>query len=185
MTLGLIWAQSADGVIGVDGVMPWHLPEDLARFRDLTRGHPVVMGHTTWRSLPQAFRPLPGRQNVVLSRDRSLALPGALVVAGLDQALDVVAGRDAWVIGGEQLFAALVDVADLAEVTDVDVEVRREGALAPRLGPAWREVRREPAAGWATSRTGLRYRFRSLVRDNGEGRASAERSARGAAGAGR
>lgn len=184
MTLGLIWAQSADGVIGVDGGMPWHLPEDLARFRDLTRGHPVVMGHSTWRSLPEGFRPLPGRENVVLSRDRALTVPGATVVPGIDEALAVVAGRDAWVIGGAQLFTQLMDVADRAEVTDVDVVVGREGTAAPVLGPQWHETGREPASGWATSRTGLRYRFRSL-RTVGTTARSADRSAGGPEGAGR
>ena len=80
MSLAMIWAQSADGVIGVDGGLPWHLPEDMAHFRDLTAGSVVVMGHTTWRSLPERFRPLRGRENLVLSRHEGLDLPGAVVV---------------------------------------------------------------------------------------------------------
>lgn len=185
MTLGLIWAQSADGIMGVDGVLPWHLPEDLARFASLTRGRPVVMGHTTWRSLPDAFRPLPGRDNVVLSRDVSLELPGARVVGGVDEALALVAGRDAWVIGGAHLFAALVGRADRAEVTDVDVVVGRDGTPAPALDGSWTEVARDPAAGWHTSRTGLRYRFRSLVRTPVPGSRPADRSGPGPEAVGR
>ena len=72
MTVGLIWAQSTSGVIGRDGTIPWHLPEDLARFKQVTMGHTVVMGRRTWDSLPARFRPLPGRRNIVLTRNLSL-----------------------------------------------------------------------------------------------------------------
>jgi hypothetical protein len=72
VTVGLIWAQSTSGVIGRDGGIPWHVPEDLARFKELTLGHTVVMGRRTWESLPARFRPLPGRRNVVVSRKFSL-----------------------------------------------------------------------------------------------------------------
>ena len=179
MTLGLIWAQSADGVIGVGGMMPWHLPEDLARFARLTRGCPVVMGHATWRSLPDGYRPLPGRENIVLSHDASLELPGARVVRGAAEALGLVDGRDAWVIGGAQVFAAVASLADRAEVTDVDVVVSREGTPSPDLDRSWTEVAREPATGWLTSRTGLRYRFRSLLRMPSPEDRPAERSGPG------
>jgi dihydrofolate reductase len=83
MTVGLIWAQSTSGVIGRDGTIPWHLPEDLARFKTLTMGHTVVMGRRTWDSLPARFRPLPGRRNVVLTRNRGFDAPGAEVVGSI------------------------------------------------------------------------------------------------------
>ncbi|HWS57836.1 MAG TPA: dihydrofolate reductase [Actinotalea sp.] len=159
----MIWAQSADGVIGVDGALPWHLPEDLAHFRALTAGHPVVMGHATWRSLPPRFRPLPGRENIVLSRTPGLALPGARVVPDVDAALAAVAGRRAWVIGGAQVYEAFLAVADRLEVTEVDVVVGA-GTSAPALGGDWHPVARDPADGWAVSTTGLRYRFVRLER---------------------
>jgi dihydrofolate reductase len=66
--VGLVWAQTADGVIGKDGEMPWHLPEDLKHFNQLTVGHPVIMGRKTWLSLPEKYRPLPGRTNIVVTR---------------------------------------------------------------------------------------------------------------------
>ncbi len=88
MSLGLVWAQSVDGVIGVDGALPWHLPEDMAHFREVTAGALVVMGRATWASLPQRFRPLPGRVNVVLSRAPGLELAGATVVRSVAEALD-------------------------------------------------------------------------------------------------
>ncbi len=160
--MGAIWAQSADGVIGVDGGLPWHLPEDQAHFRAVTAGTVVVMGRATWDSLPARFRPLPGRENVVLSRTRA-DLPGARVVPDVAAALAVVDGRPAWVVGGLQVYALLLDHTDRIELTDVDVVVGR-GTPAPALGEGWVEVARDPEDGWLTSRAGLRYRFRSLVR---------------------
>ncbi len=160
--LGAIWAQSVDGVIGVDGGLPWHLPEDLAHFRAVTAGHAVVMGRSTWDSLPERFRPLPGRRNVVLSR-RVAELPGATVVADAAGALAAVAGEDAWVVGGLQVYALLLDHADRVEITDVDVVVGR-GTPAPELGSGWAAVGEDPADGWHTAASGLRYRFRSLRR---------------------
>lgn len=161
--LAAIWAQSADGVIGVDGTLPWSIPEDMAHFRELTAGQVVLMGRATWESLPERFRPLPGRENVVLSRRGGVA-PGATVVPDVAAALEVVSGRTAWVVGGAQLYAALLDVVARIEVTDVDVVVGR-GVRAPGLGEEWRPRAVDPAdGGWHTSRTGVRYRFRSLVR---------------------
>lgn len=83
----MIWAQARDGAIGRDGVMPWHLPEDLAHFRSVTTGAPVVMGRRTWESLPERFRPLPARRNIVVTRDPVYDAPGASVVFSLEDAL--------------------------------------------------------------------------------------------------
>lgn len=160
--LGAIWAQSTDGIIGVDGGLPWHLPEDLAHFRELTAGQVVVMGRATWDSLPPRFRPLPGRETVVLSR-RGFALPGATVVPDAAAALEAVAGRPAWVVGGLQVYALLLDHADRLEVTDVDVVVGH-GTPAPALGPEWSVVGVDPPLGWHTAESGLAYRFRTLRR---------------------
>lgn len=168
MTLALVWAESADRYIGVDGGMPWRLPEDLAHFRDLTSGHPVIMGRTTWESLPPRFRPLPGRENLVLSRREGLRLEGARVVPDLEAALAAVGERDAWVVGGAEVYAAVMPRADRLEITDVDVVVGR-GTRAPEVLGSWQEVARTPQEGWATSSTGLRYRFRSLRRAPGDG----------------
>ncbi len=80
MNLGLVWAQSTSGVIGRDGGIPWHVPEDMAHFKQLTAGCTVVMGRRTWESLPARFRPLPGRRNVVLTRQSGYRAEGAEVV---------------------------------------------------------------------------------------------------------
>ena len=104
--VGLIWAQSPSGVIGRHGGIPWHLPEDLARFKNLTMGHTVVMGRRTWESLPAKVRPLPGRRNVVLTRQADYMAAGATVVDGLDAAL-AGSNRDlTWVIGGSEIYIA-------------------------------------------------------------------------------
>ncbi len=136
--LGMIWAESVDGVIGVDGTLPWHLPEDMVHFREVTAGAVVVMGRATWASLPPRFRPLPGRVSVVLSRTPGLELPGAIVVGGVAEALDLVARADrpAWVVGGGQAYAAFEPFADRAEVTEVDVRLG-DGTRAPTLGDDW------------------------------------------------
>jgi dihydrofolate reductase len=159
VTLGLIWAQARGGVIGHDGRLPWRLPEDSAHFREVTTGHPVLMGRATWDSLPDRFRPLPGRENLVLTRSRGWSAPGAVVVASVADAVRALAGRDAWVIGGAQVYAELIDRADRLEVTEIDLDVPGD-TLAPPVDPArWTVSAADPGPGWHDSRTGLRYRF--------------------------
>lgn len=87
MRIGMIWAEARGGAIGRDGEMPWHLPEDLAHFKQSTLGEPVIMGRRTWESLPERFRPLPGRENLVVTRDASYSAPGAAVRSSLPAAI--------------------------------------------------------------------------------------------------
>lgn len=155
MVVGLIWAQAADGVIGAGGRLPWHLPEDLANFRQVTMGHTVVMGRATWDSLPPSVRPLPGRRNVVLTRDRSWSCPGVVVAHDLESALDEPG--EVWVIGGGSVYRAAEPHASRAVVTDVDVRFDGD-TYAPELGAEWAVQAREPEDGWSVSRTALRYR---------------------------
>jgi dihydrofolate reductase len=96
--LGLVWAQAHAGVIGRNGGMPWHVPEDLAHFKAVTLGAAVVMGRRTWESFPERFRPLPGRRNIVLTRDASWSADGAERATSLDDALALVGDADAWLI---------------------------------------------------------------------------------------
>ena len=154
MTIGLIWAQSTSGVIGRDGGIPWSLPEDLARFKHLTMGHTVVMGRRTWESLPARFRPLPGRRNVVLTRNPSYRADGADAVTSIEDALT---DSDTWVIGGAEVYHLAMPLATRCEVTEVDVDLPFRGgdAVAPVLDGSWSVS----AGEWLTSRTGLRYRF--------------------------
>jgi dihydrofolate reductase len=157
--LGLIWAQSTSGIIGRSGGIPWQLPEDLIRFKALTMGHTVVMGRRTWESLPGKLRPLPGRRNVVLTRQTGFVAGGATVVRSLDEALT---DPDTWVVGGEQIYTLAMPLASRCEVTEVDVDLPRDDGdvVAPVLDETWVGTTGE----WETSRTGLRYRFHSYVR---------------------
>ena len=159
MTVGLIWAQSTSGVIGRDNGIPWRLPEDQARFKELTMGHTVVMGRLTWESLPAKVRPLPGRKNVVVTRQAGYVADGATVVSGLEQAF---AGDETWIIGGAQLYALALPFATRCEVTEVELELPREDddAVAPVLDEEWVGTEGD----WLTSASGLRYRFFSYVK---------------------
>ncbi|MDV3125148.1 dihydrofolate reductase [Mycobacterium sp. 21AC1] len=159
MSVGLIWAQSSAGVIGRDGGIPWRLPEDQARFKELTLGQTVVMGRLTWESLPGSVRPLPGRRNVVVTHDAGYQAEGAEVVTELPDDLH------GWVIGGAQIYALTLPLADRCEVTEIDVELAPgdRDAVAPTLDSSWSVTMGE----WLTSRSGLRYRFCSYTRRAG------------------
>lgn len=144
LKLGLIYARSRNGVIGKDGALPWHLPEDLAHFKRLTMGAPVIMGRRTWESLPQRFRPLPGRTNIVVTRRPAWSAAGASRAGSLEEAIALCGPAPAaWVIGGEQLFAQALPLADTVEVTEIDADFEGD-VRAPALGPQWREAAREP-----------------------------------------
>jgi dihydrofolate reductase len=159
MSLGLIWAQATSGVIGRDNGIPWRLPEDQARFKELTTGHTVVMGRLTWESLPARVRPLPRRRNVVVTRQADYMAEGATVVGSLDGALT---DEDTWVIGGAQIYALALPLATRCEVTEIDVELprRADDAVAPVLDESWSAT----AGEWSIGGAGIRYRFVSYVR---------------------
>ncbi len=155
MALGLIYARSRNGVIGKDGVMPWHLPEDLAHLKAKTLGLPVIMGRKTWDSLPPRFRPLPGRRNIVVTRNAGWQAPGAERVGSVEEAVALCAGAAmAWIIGGAEIYRLALPLADTAEVTVIDQDFEGD-TFAPELGPEWKPVRQQDAV----SAGGLRYSF--------------------------
>jgi len=118
--LGAIWAQSLDGIIGDGAGMPWHVPEDLAHFREVTSGHPVIMGRRTWLSLPERFRPLPQRENLILST-RS---PGDWSAGGtVITEVPLIDAPEAWIMGGGQVYAATIEDCDVLEVTLMGVQL--------------------------------------------------------------
>lgn len=161
--IGLIWAEAVGGVIGAAGGMPWHVPEDLARFKAITLGAPVVMGRRTWESFPDRFRPLPGRRNIVVTRNDDWAAEGAERAASLDDALAAASEGDPewiWVIGGGELFRESIGRADRLEVTELDLAVAGDTRAPDRVD--WRPVAVDPVAGWHTSRTGIRFRYVTL-----------------------
>lgn len=162
--IGLIWAEARDRVIGADGGMPWHVPEDLAHFKAVTLGAPVVMGRRTWESFPARFRPLPGRRNIVVTRRDEWADAGAERASSLEDALALAAEGDPeriWVIGGGELFREAIGRADLLEVTEFDLAVAGD-TTAPERG-GWAVASVDPQDGWHTSSSGIRYRFLTLV----------------------
>lgn len=150
--VGLIWAQAHGGVIGAEGGLPWHVPEDLAHFKEVTLGAPVIMGRKTWDSLPERFRPLPGRENIVITRQQDWAAEGARRAATVDEAVRRL--DEAWIIGGADIFRQVIGDADRLEVTEIDLAVAGD-AFAPST-EGWRCV---DEGEWQTSRTGTRYRF--------------------------
>ncbi|HEX4745244.1 MAG TPA: dihydrofolate reductase [Gaiellaceae bacterium] len=140
--ISLVAAVARGGVIGRDGGLPWSLPEDLAHFREITMGHPVVMGRKTWESLPERFRPLPRRRNVVVTRNPAWSAEGAERAGSLDEALALVEGAErVSIIGGGEIFAAALLVADELLVTEIDVDV--EGDTYFPAAPGFVESRRE------------------------------------------
>ena len=151
--IGLIWAQADGGVIGNAGRIPWRLPEDQARFKELTFGSTVLMGRLTWESLPASVRPLPGRRNLVLTSDPSWAAEGAERVDSVETAIGLTSG-DLWVMGGAAVYAATLPLADRVDVTYLDLATDGD-VFAPVLGPTWRPALEGE---WQTSTTGLRFK---------------------------
>jgi dihydrofolate reductase len=164
--IGLVWAEARGGVIGAAGGMPWHVPEDLAHFKAVTSGSPVVMGRKTWESLPERFRPLPGRRNIVVTRNADWSADGAERAASLDAGMAVAQDAETpewiWIIGGGELFREGIGSADRLEVTELDLEVDGDTFAPDRSDWSIAEV--EPAEGWRTSSSGIRYRFLALGR---------------------
>jgi dihydrofolate reductase len=142
-------ARGANGVIGAHGALPWRLKSDLALFKALTLGKPVIMGRRTWQSLPR--RPLPGRMNVVLTRDGAFQAPGALVTDDFSEAVQIAReqaeedGQDeVCVIGGAEVFALALPKARRMYLTEVEAAPEGDVLFPAFDEAAWTEVRREP-----------------------------------------
>ncbi|MDP1653896.1 MAG: dihydrofolate reductase [Rhodocyclaceae bacterium] len=151
----LIAAVAKNGVIGNHNTLPWHLPEDMQHFKALTTGHAVIMGRKTWESLPARFRPLPGRQNIVVTRNAKYVAEGAAVVNSLEAAVKVGAGGTAFVIGGAELYAHALPLAQRLELTEIDAAFAGDAYFPAFNRKQWREVRREAGK----TETGLAYAF--------------------------
>jgi dihydrofolate reductase len=160
MRVNLIFARAANGVIGQDGALPWHLPEDMAHFKRMTAGCPVVMGRKTWDSLPARFRPLPGRTNIVVTRQQDWNEIGAQRASSLRSALSICEQiPEIWVIGGAQIYAEAAPLAQRAVVTEIACDFEGD-AHAPVLGAGWHETARESHV----SASGLPFSFVTLER---------------------
>ncbi|MGW6034071.1 dihydrofolate reductase [Gordonia terrae] len=157
----LVWAQGNGAAIdkaaiGRDNTIPWRVPEDMARFKKLTLGHPVIMGRKTWDSLPAKFRPLPQRTNIVVTRNRDWSVDGALVAQTIEEALRVAEDHAVSVIGGGEIYRLAMKFATELCVTEIDVEVDGADAFAPAITDDWSVVARGE---WQTSTSGIPYRF--------------------------
>lgn len=158
--LTLIAALARNGVIGQNNALPWHLPEDLKHFKALTLGHPIIMGRKTWDSLG---RPLPGRENIVISRNPDFAAPGAIVVTTLEAALDHAAARgskDIFIIGGSEIFALAMPAAHRLELTEIDLDAAGDTHFPELDRGVWQESARLNQ----TSAEGWNYAFVSYER---------------------
>ena len=149
----LVVAVAANGIIGANGQLPWHLPEDLQHFKRLTMGHPVIMGRRTWESLKG---PLPGRENIVVTRTPGYEAPGAAVATSLESALALCAGEPvAFVIGGSRLFAESLPIADGLVVTEIRKDFEGDTWMPEYDRSKWRESQREAH----TAADGTRFDF--------------------------
>lgn len=168
--LAMIWAQSVNGVIGIDGEMPWFVPEDFTHFKSKTLGAPVIMGRATWESLPAKNRPLPGRTNIVMSRNSDYLAEGALVVSDVDSAIveaQAAVAADSssmiWVMGGGSVYRLFMDYVQTLEVTDINLKVEGD-TFAPEVPEGFEVKSRTPQIGWLASRTGVEYAFTTFIR---------------------
>lgn len=139
----IIAAVARNRVIGKGNGLLWHIPEDMKHFREITRGKPVIMGRKTWESLPEKFRPLPGRQNIVLTRDKRYVAAGALIAGSLDEAMQMAdAAPEVFIIGGAEIYRQALPLADCLYLTEVDVTPEGD-AFFPEIDPmVWGVVER-------------------------------------------
>lgn len=156
MNVCLVAAVARGGVIGRDGVIPWRLPEDLARFRELTTGHPVVMGRRTWESLPDRFRPLPGRGNIIVTRNPEWSAQGADRVGSIEDAFELLESEPVvFVIGGGEIYTAALPHADKLHLTEIDADIDGDTTFPKWERDDFEEVSREPQV----AEDGTRFAF--------------------------
>lgn len=145
MRVSAVVAASENDVIGCDGGLPWHVSSDLKLFKEITLGKPIIMGRRTWDSLPK--KPLPGRRNIVISRQKDFSAEGAEVVHSVDEALAICAGEaEVSIIGGGQVYADALDQTTRIYLTRVHLEVEGDTFLPELKDSEWKEVERRPFA---------------------------------------
>lgn len=159
MNIAIIAAVTADNAIGRGGDLIFHIREDLKRFKTLTMGHTVIMGRHTWDSLPNGA--LPGRRNIVVTRNRSLSFPGAESAASLPDAIELAraAGEtEAFIIGGAQIYDAAINLADRLELTMIDATAPDADVHFPAVDPTlWQQT--DATGPFTDEKTGVSYRF--------------------------
>ena len=143
--ISLIAAVARNRAIGKDGQLLWHIPEDLRYFREVTQGKTVVMGRKTWESLPEKFRPLPGRKNIVLSRQQDYVAKGAILVFTIEEILDAISqDEEIFIIGGAELYRLFLPLAHKIYLTEVDGDYHADAFFPDFSSQEWTEVSRKP-----------------------------------------
>lgn len=146
MSVTLIAAVARNGVIGADGGIPWHLPEDFAHFKATTLGHTLVMGRATYDSIG---RPLPGRTTIVVTRDPQWSAEGVEVAHSVEDALAMAGDGEVFVAGGATIYEQAMPRADVLLISEVDLEPEGDTIFPPIDPAAWRQTRREEHEGFA------------------------------------
>lgn len=145
--ISLIAAVASNRVIGKDNQLLWHLPDDMRYFRETTRGKPVIMGRKTWESLPEKFRPLPGRLNIVVSRNPAFSAPGATLTESLEEGISAATGaEEAFVIGGAELYRQALPFAQRLYLTEIAQEYVGDAYFPAISEQDWRETSRTLSA---------------------------------------
>ena len=162
--LSLIAAVAKNRAIGKDGQLLWHLPDDMRYFRETTRGKPVIMGRKTWESLPAKFRPLPGRQNSVVSRNPDFSAPGASLFSSVEDALNALSALDTasevFVIGGAALYSEMLPHAERLYLTEIDADFDGDVFFPEFPRADWRELSRHKGP----EQNGLHYSYAIYAR---------------------
>ncbi len=142
--IALIAAISENNCIGKSGTLPWYIPEDLKRFKTITTGHTVLMGRKTWESIPEKFRPLPNRKNIVITRNTDYPVPaGVILYHSVDEVLKQEKG-DIMVIGGAEIYTQSIELADTLYITHIRTFIEDGTAFFPTIDPTiWKETERE------------------------------------------
>lgn len=159
--ISLVLARADNGVIGADGALPWRIADDMRRFKAITMGKPIIMGRKTWDSLPK--KPLPGRTNIVVTRDANWRADGAVAAHSMDAALTIAKAEnpdEIAIIGGAQIYAAALDHATHVHLTEVHTQASGDTHMPPFAPATWHETAREDR----TTSDGLSYSYVTLER---------------------
>lgn len=140
--VNLIVAIGRDGAIGKDGELIWRLPEDLKHFKEVTTGHPVIMGRKTWESLPR--RPLPGRRNILLTRQKDFVAEGAEIVNSLEEALEATTGESPFIIGGAEVYKAFLPYATHLFITQIEASSPEADTYLPLPLNSFKKIEESP-----------------------------------------
>jgi dihydrofolate reductase len=156
----IIAAVAKNRVIGKDNQLLWNIPEDMAHFKALTAGHTVIMGRKTWESLPPRFRPLPGRRNIVITRQSDFAAPGAETANSLEAAITLEkSDKTVFIIGGAEIYAQAMTLADRLEITEVDLDLEGDSWFPEIVAVDWLETAKKiPSSASGTGLSFVSYR---------------------------